>query len=53
MTRTGGRECINVVRERYLRADKRGKGKIMDEAIQVTGYRRKSLPRLFRHRERC
>jgi len=36
-----------------LRADKRGKGKIMDEGIQVIDYRRKSLPRLLRRRERC
>ena len=48
--RTGVHQCC---RERYLRADKRGKGKIMDEGIQVTDYRRKSLPRLLRRRERC
>jgi len=51
MTRASVREYISAVRERYRRADRRGKGNILDEAMQVTGYHRKSLLRLLRRRE--
>jgi len=51
MTRGSIQEYTEAVRECYLRACKRGKGKILDEFINVTGYRRKSAIRLL-HRRR-
>ena len=48
MTRAGVREYINAIRERYLRGDKKGKGRILDDAVQVTGYHRKALIRVLR-----
>lgn len=47
MTRGGVKEYIEAVRDRYRQADKRGKGRILDEAVQVTGYHRKALIRLL------
>jgi len=51
MTRGSIQEYNEAVRERYLRADKKDKGKILDEFVNVTGYRRKSAIRLL-HRRR-
>lgn len=34
-------ELVNSIRERYLQADKKTKGKILDEFAQATGYGRK------------
>ena len=42
MTRGSIREYTQAVRERYLRASKKEKGKILDEFVSVTGYHRKS-----------
>ncbi len=50
MTRGSIREYIEAVRERYLRANKRDKGLILDEFIRVTGYHRKAAIRLL-HRD--
>jgi len=51
MTRGSIEEYTEAVRERYLRASKKGKGSILDEFVNVTGYHRKSAIRLF-HRKR-
>ena len=51
MTRGSIREYTEAVRQRYLRASKKGKGSILDEFVNVTGYHRKSAIRLF-HRKR-
>jgi len=47
MTRASIREYTEAVRWRYLSATKKGKGKILDEFIQVTGYYRKAAIRLL------
>jgi hypothetical protein len=36
------------MRERYLRADRRGKGRLLDETVAMTGRHRKSLIRAWR-----
>ena len=51
MTRGSIQEYTGAVRERYLRVNKKGKGKILDEFVNVTGYHRKSAIRLL-HRKR-
>jgi hypothetical protein len=51
MTRARIQEYTEAVRERYLRADKKEKGEILDEFVNVPGYRRKSAIRLL-HRRR-
>jgi len=51
MTRGSIQEYTKAVRERYLRASKKEKGRILDEFVNVTGYHRKSAIRLF-HRKR-
>lgn len=58
MTRGSVREYTEAVKSRYLRARKDGKGKILDEFIQVTGYHRKAAIRLLHRksswqRQRC
>lgn len=50
MTRGSIQEYTEAVRERYLGADKKEKGKILDEFVNVTGYRRKSAIRLLYRR---
>jgi len=50
MTRSSVREYIEAIRERYVGADRRAKGRILDEATEVTGYHRKALIRLLRAR---
>lgn len=50
MTRQGIAEYLEAIRCRYLKAPKRAKGKMLDEAVQVTGYHRKALVRLLRGR---
>jgi len=47
MTRASIREYTEAVRWRYLSATKKGKGKILDEFIQVTRYHRKAAIRLL------
>ncbi|MGE3271109.1 MAG: transposase, partial [Chloroflexota bacterium] len=41
-------ELAGAVRERYLRADRRGKAAILDEFVASTGYHRKAAIRLLR-----
>jgi len=48
MTRGGVKEYIEAVRERYLKANRKGKGQILDEVTKVTGYHRKAAIRLLR-----
>ena len=48
MTRGSVREYTEAVRERYLRAKKKEKGKILDEFTQVVGCHRKAAIRLLR-----
>ena len=53
MTRRGITEYIEAIRERYVNADKKRKGRMLDEAEQVTGYHRKVLVRLLGGRQRA
>jgi hypothetical protein len=48
MTRGSIREYTQAVQERYRRAPKKGRTKILDEFTQVTGYHRKAAIRLLR-----
>lgn len=41
-------ELVEVVRERYRAADRRSKGRILDEFVAVTGFHRKHAMRLLR-----
>jgi hypothetical protein len=41
-------ELAGAVRDRYLRADRRGKATILDEFVASTGYHRKAAIRLLR-----
>ena len=41
------KELISTVKNRYLKADKEGKGKILDEFCQNTGYNRKYATRIL------
>jgi len=50
MTRGSIQEYTEAVQLRYMNARKEGKGKILDEFIQVTGYHRKAAIRLL-HRK--
>ena len=47
MTPNGVKEYTEAIRGRYQRADKKGKGKILDEFVKVTGYHRKAANRLL------
>jgi len=47
MTPGSKREYIEIMRGRYLKADKKEKGKILDEFIKVTGYHRKAAIRVM------
>jgi len=47
MTPNSKREYIEIMRARYLKADKKEKGKILDEFIKVTGYHRKAAIRVL------
>jgi len=49
MTRGSIWEYIEAIRWRYLRVNKKEKGKILDEFTQVTGYHRKSAIRRLRY----
>lgn len=50
MTRQAISEYLEAIRGRYQQARKKEKGRILDEAVQVTGYHRKALVRLL-HRQ--
>lgn len=41
-------ELVNAVRERYRTADRRSKGRVLDEFVAVTGFHRKHAMRLSR-----
>src|SRR5713101_5401430 len=45
------REYLGRMRERYERADRRAKGRLLDEVCEVTGYHRKAVIRLLRRPE--
>lgn len=47
MTAMTKKELISTVKSRYLKADKQGKGKILDEFCQNTGYNRKYAARIL------
>jgi hypothetical protein len=42
------REYLGRMRERYVRASRREKGRLLDEAVTMTGYHRKALIRTWR-----
>ena len=50
MTRGSVKEYVEALRERYRRASRKEKGRILDEFTQVTGYHRKAVIRLLRAR---
>ena len=52
MTRGSVKEYVEALRERYRRASRKEKGRILDEFTQVTGYHRKAAIRLLRRRAR-
>ena len=43
------RELMEAIRPRYLKSDKAGKRRILDEFVAATGYHRKYAIRLLRH----
>lgn len=47
MTAMTKKELISTVKNRYLKTDKEGKGKILDEFCQNTGYNRKYATRIL------
>ena len=47
MTRGGVKEYLEAVQGRYLKGNRREKGRILDEVIKVTGYHRKAVIRLL------
>ena len=47
MTLNSVKEYVGAIRDRYLRATKAEKGKILDEFEKVTGYHRKAATRLL------
>lgn len=48
MTRGSIEEYAEAIRERYRRASRKEKGRILDEFTQVTGYHRKAAVRLLK-----
>ena len=42
------REYLGRMRERYVRASRREKERLLDEAVTMTGYHRKALIRTWR-----
>ena len=48
MTRGSIREYVAAVRDRYRKTNRKGKGQILAEFTQVTGYHRKAAIRLLR-----
>ncbi len=51
MTRGSIQEYTEAVRERYLRADRKEKRRVLDEFVNVTGHHRKSAIRLLRRKQ--
>ena len=52
MTRGGVKEYFEAVQGRYLKGNRREKGRILDEVTKVTGYHRKAAIRLLGQRGR-
>ncbi len=52
MTAAGVQEYIEAIRGRYIRARKKEKGRILDEAVRVTRYHRKAVVRLLGRRKK-
>ena len=50
MTRGGVKEYLEAVQGRYLKGNRKEKGRILDEVTKVTGYRRKAAIRLLGQR---
>ena len=50
MTRGGMREYLDAIRPRYISAGRREKGRILDEAVSLTGQHRKALIRSLESR---
>lgn len=48
MTRGGVKEYIEAIKGRYTKGSRKEKGRILDEAVRVTGYHRKAVIRLLR-----
>ena len=51
MTGAGIGEYLETVREKYARATKKEKGRILDELVDVAGCHRKSAVRVLRRRK--
>lgn len=49
MSKGSREEMVKRVHPRYLKADKVGKGQILDEFVTTTGYHRKHAIRLLKH----
>jgi hypothetical protein len=49
MSQRSKREMIEVIRPRYLKANKAGKEQILDEFIATTGYHRKYAIQILKH----
>lgn len=49
MSQRSKREMIETIRPRYLKANRAGKHKILDEFIETTGYHRKYAIRVLKH----
>jgi hypothetical protein len=49
MSKRSRDELVKRVHPRYLKADKAGKGRILDEFVVTTGYHRKHAIRLLKH----
>jgi hypothetical protein len=49
MSQSSKREMIEVIRPRYLQANKAGKAQILDEFVATTGYHRKYAIRVLKH----
>lgn len=47
MTLSSVKEYVAAIRDRYQKANKQEKGKILDEFVKVTGYHRKAATRLL------
>ena len=48
MSQRSKRELLETIRPRYLKANKRGKGRILDEFVASTGYHRKYAIRVLK-----
>jgi hypothetical protein len=53
MTAAGVQEYIEAIRGLYVGAGKTEKGRILDEAVRVTGYHRKAVVRLVGRRQKA